>query len=96
MKLVLVESGETTAVYHAFYKNKICTYKTLDGISGLMEAIGVEVTETRICDNPKDGKIVDSDGFPSHLDNLPSSTVKKSVKKRSTDTKKKYAKKKTK
>ena len=91
MKIVLVDNGETTAVYHGFYKSKLCTYKTADGIEGLMEAIGVEIVESKTCNNPSDGKIVDpQDGFPYHLDNLPdsTSTVKKKSRKKSSRKKK--------
>jgi len=85
VKIVLVDNGEYTAVYHDFYKNKVGVYKTSDGIEGLMELIGVRVTKNILCPDAKQGRLVDpTDGFPYHLDNLPPSektTVHKEKKK---------------
>ena len=83
-----MDNGEYTAVYHDFYKNKLAVYRTEDGLEGLMEVIGVHITKTIDCPDPKQGRLVDAtDGFPYHLDNLPANRTEKKVARKKTSEK---------
>ena len=90
MKIILVEDGNSTiAVYDAFYKHKLGTYKVSSGWAGLMDVLGVQIVKEVVCENPSNGKLVDEDGFPYHFDNLPTQihAEKKTRRKRKNDKK---------
>lgn len=87
MDIILVNSGEITAVYQGFYGHILGTYKTEEGLEGALKVIGVKIEKEIECPNPQDGKLIDKDtNFPYHINNLPK-TAKLIKRNRPTDEK---------